>query len=488
MLHRSLRYIVVTAALALGAQACSDTTSPDDKRPAILPLYSITPATVRSLVVRVTGPGISPDLIVNIPVDTLGVARGDVAVLPGSPRNLTVTAVDTSGIVSHRADTTLRLIAGANPTLSLVLRPLTATAPIVVTFGSLVVTITNGPTTPRVGDTATFAATVAGGYGPPVSPDSIGWASSDPSVVLFVGARATATRAGTTTVTASFHGAAATRIVTVGPASAVAGTFLIEQKPPSCCEQLALFQLPSAVASLVIPQNSGQGDLSPNKAEIAFWRPFDNRIFRSAFDGSGVVVISSGTIQYTPRWSFASTQITLTREVGGGANSREIFIMNRDGSALTQLTSNGSSDEQAHLSPDGTRIVFSSTRDGNDEVYLMNSDGSNQVRLTNAPGSDGEPSWSPDGTRIAFTSDRSGAAEIWTMAPDGTALFQVTTGSASNLQIARWSYDGLRLSYVRTVGGSVGAWTIRPDGTDPQQLRPTPAGITYEFVRSWRAP
>ena len=66
-------------------------------------------------------------------------------------------------------------------------------------------------------------------------------------------------------------------------------------------------------------------------------------------------------------------------------------------------------------SPDGSRLAFSSDRDGNTEIYLMNVDGSNVVRLTNNPASDTEPGWSPDDKLIAFSSDRDGNIEIYIM-------------------------------------------------------------------------
>lgn len=34
------------------------------------------------------------------------------------------------------------------------------------------------------------------------------------------------------------------------------------------------------------------------------------------------------------------------------------------------------------VSPDGSKILFRSNRDGNEEIYVMNADGSNQTRLT----------------------------------------------------------------------------------------------------------
>ena len=69
--------------------------------------------------------------------------------------------------------------------------------------------------------------------------------------------------------------------------------------------------------------------------------------------------------------------------------------MNADGSGQANLTKNPVGDEFAAWSPDGRRIAFQSTRDGNDEVYLMNADGSGLTNLTKNPVVDHFPAWSP---------------------------------------------------------------------------------------------
>jgi len=67
--------------------------------------------------------------------------------------------------------------------------------------------------------------------------------------------------------------------------------------------------------------------------------------------------------------------------------------MNADGSNQVRLTNNSARDYRPSWSPDGSKIIFASDRDGNMEVYIMNADGSNQIRLTNNPAWDYEPAW-----------------------------------------------------------------------------------------------
>jgi Tol biopolymer transport system component len=46
-------------------------------------------------------------------------------------------------------------------------------------------------------------------------------------------------------------------------------------------------------------------------------------------------------------------------------------------------------------SPDGSKIVFWSLKSGNEEIYIMNADGSGVTQLTNQTAVDSQPAWQP---------------------------------------------------------------------------------------------
>ncbi len=63
--------------------------------------------------------------------------------------------------------------------------------------------------------------------------------------------------------------------------------------------------------------------------------------------------------------------------------------------AVPQRFSDAAIDSDPAWSPDGTKIAFSTSRDGNFEIYVMNADGTGPTRLTNDPANDRFAAWSP---------------------------------------------------------------------------------------------
>jgi len=116
--------------------------------------------------------------------------------------------------------------------------------------------------------------------------------------------------------------------------------------------------------------------------------------------------------------------------------------MNPDGSNQTNLSNNRSFDNHPEWSPDGSKIAFTSSRDGNSEVYVMNADGSEQKRITFEPNTDTWPTWSPDGRYIAFASNRAAHSpgdvryDIYVVRSDGSGPSLRVTNTGSNADAA----------------------------------------------------
>lgn len=159
----------------------------------------------------------------------------------------------------------------------------------------------------------------------------------------------------------------------------------------------------------------------------------------------------------------------------------DIYVMNADGSEVSQLTNDPAMDFDPAWSPDGTQIAFRSHRDGNEEVYLMNADGSDQHNLSNATGGDYSPAWSPDGIWIAFMSDREdGNPNIWVIQPDGSDARQVTDLPGIS-EYPTWSPDSSRIAFHCTFGkvlengtGDFEICVVNADGTRLTQLTDAP--------------
>ncbi len=170
----------------------------------------------------------------------------------------------------------------------------------------------------------------------------------------------------------------------------------------------------------------------------------------------------------------------------------EIYSSRLDGSDLRQLTDNGTYNAEATLSPDGSRLVFTSTMDGDLELYTMNVDGSDVQRLTHRVGYDGGAFFSPDGSTIVWramypetaadSSDyrdllaqrlvRPSTLEIWLADADGGNPRQLTSLGSANFA-PFFHPDGERIIFSSNHvdgGRTFDLFMINVDGTGLEQI------------------
>ena len=83
-----------------------------------------------------------------------------------------------------------------------------------------------------------------------------------------------------------------------------------------------------------------------------------------------------------------------------------LFLMNSDGTAISQLSPGSGSDTVPAFAPDGNQIAFVSNRDGSTkQLYVIDPDGTNRLQLTRTVGVKGNPAFAPvDYDTIGFTS------------------------------------------------------------------------------------
>lgn len=200
----------------------------------------------------------------------------------------------------------------------------------------------------------------------------------------------------------------------------------------------------------------------------------------------------------------------------------EIYVLDMQTGALTQLTDNDYDDHSPAWSPDGTRLVYVADRAGDDDLYVMDAYGRNIMQLTTSTDADRSPAWSPDGQTVVFSREKAGAAELFTFAagclsepgaceealipfstdrydlfptwsPDGSRIafttssgpgmpsviallnpdrtgYKTLNGTGSSDFFSVWSPDGARLCFVSYAKGDYDLWLMSSTGGDVIQL------------------
>jgi Tol biopolymer transport system component len=157
-------------------------------------------------------------------------------------------------------------------------------------------------------------------------------------------------------------------------------------------------------------------------------------------------------------------------------NLREISLEGSSSAPTRSLTAGNSTDRQPCYSPDGERVIFSSSRTGNLDVWEIHRQSGVIRRLTDSPADDWDPAFSPDGKHLLFSSSRTGRFEIWMANADGTNPRQVTHGGW-DCENPAMTPDGAWIVFLVADLQENGIWKIRPDGTEATRLAGAGYGI-----------
>ncbi len=273
-----------------------------------------------------------------------------------------------------------------------------------------------------------------------------------------------------------------------------------------------------------------------DRSDTTLARPDD--IWTMAADGSRqtrLTTASSGVESFhEPIWVPDGSAILVTtgralEDPGQGVAgvAFDIARMTPDGVIGAAMTDTPDFDAQAHLSPDGRQVVFSSQRltssalptpapsgatatavtpvvgvgggpqPGRDpglgvenggtspapgfrwDIYVANADGTDQRRLSEGGTINIATGWGQDG-RILFHSDRDGDFDVYSMRADGGDLRQLTDDPADDTWPA-WAADG-RIAFTSDREGGFEIWVAAADGSDPHRLTDDPAD---DWLPAW---
>ena len=120
----------------------------------------------------------------------------------------------------------------------------------------------------------------------------------------------------------------------------------------------------------------------------------------------------------------------------------DIFSCQQDGTQLVQLTKERGYDAEGAFSPDGKRVAILRSVNGNLDIWLVDAARGVPTRFTFDAANDQRPLWSPDGSRIVFGSSRTGVLNLYWKLSSGAGGDELLLESDQNKIPSDWSSDG----------------------------------------------
>jgi Tol biopolymer transport system component len=185
-----------------------------------------------------------------------------------------------------------------------------------------------------------------------------------------------------------------------------------------------------------------------------------------------------------PSWSPDGRRIAYVRTWGGFKNNETkysaLYVMTPSGSGarlvVNPLNAEPYAGDVGHSSwsPDGKHLVLEVTHSplgdpaNGHALFVVDADGSNLTQLTPwSLNAGGKPDWSPDGAWILFRAPtKTERGNLYTIAPDGTGLTQVTHFPNLVVTAGSFSPDGNSIVFAK----SADVWVMGLDGSGSRRL------------------
>ncbi|QMV17385.1 translocation protein TolB [Granulicella sp. 5B5] len=174
----------------------------------------------------------------------------------------------------------------------------------------------------------------------------------------------------------------------------------------------------------------------------------------------------------------AETKIFYTRKAGV---SKEIWMMDYDGANQHQLTHLGEVAIGPRVSPDNSRVAFSSLGKNGFQIKMYSLLLGRMVAFSSVGGTNLSPAWSPSGEQIAFSSSRTGDPEIWISDPQGSLAHRVTSFAGPDVSPTWNPKTGAQIAWISGRSGLPQLYIMDADGSGV--VRMTDGG--YATSPSW---
>ena len=205
---------------------------------------------------------------------------------------------------------------------------------------------------------------------------------------------------------------------------------------------------------------SGGKSLVGSKIYYASDRTGHKEIWSMDYDGTNQKQFTAyGSISTFPAVSPDGTKIAFTSYVRGNP---DIFVHSLEtGRKLPFYNQRASMNAASDFTTDSRHLLFYSTAGGSfSQVYMADADGGNLRRISQSRSIDVEPKVNPkNNAEIVFVSDRSGLPQIYMMNGDGVNVSRLTSGDGEAVNPC-WNPDGQHIAFAWTKGFEPGHYNI----------------------------